>query len=155
MLWLRASIGLQVVNALREGADDPRVKGVLALIGGTQQFTGLAQVQEIRQAMRDFRHALATVSDAGAAHAGWMRMMSIGLVLKSNAYVHLMLPGSSSQTAGDTWFSSAAPTADSAGSLCMGGADTKSPVVNEGQIMDESLSCLKGPDSAHHHCSAW
>ncbi|KAK9866040.1 hypothetical protein WJX84_001451 [Apatococcus fuscideae] len=45
----------QVVNALLEGGDDTRIKGVLALIGGTQQFTGLAQVQEIRQAMQDFR----------------------------------------------------------------------------------------------------
>ncbi|KAK9846227.1 hypothetical protein WJX84_003224, partial [Apatococcus fuscideae] len=45
----------QVVNALQGGADDQRVKGVLALIGGTQQFTGLAQVQEIRKAMQEFR----------------------------------------------------------------------------------------------------
>ena len=47
--------GLQVVRALQEGGDDPRIKGVLAFIGGTQQFTGLAQIQEIRQAMQSFR----------------------------------------------------------------------------------------------------
>ena len=52
---------MQVVNALQEGATDLRVKGVLALIGGTQQFTGLAQVQEIRKAMQEFRQAHAVV----------------------------------------------------------------------------------------------
>ena len=64
---------MQVVNALREGADDPRVKGVLALIGGTQQFTGLAQVQEIRKAMQTFRQASATSYDVyqGMADAEW------------------------------------------------------------------------------------
>ncbi len=46
---------VQVVKALQEAGDDERIRCVLALMGGTQQFTGLAQVQEIRQAMQTLR----------------------------------------------------------------------------------------------------
>ena len=45
----------QVVDALHSAGDDARVKGVIAHIGSTQQFSGLAQIQELRAAVTAFR----------------------------------------------------------------------------------------------------
>ena len=45
----------QVVDALQSAGEDERVKGVIAHIGSTQQFSGLAQIQELREAVTGFR----------------------------------------------------------------------------------------------------
>ncbi len=46
---------MQVVEALRLAGSDSRVKGLTALIGANEQFTGLAQIQELRNAVADFK----------------------------------------------------------------------------------------------------
>ncbi|EFN58740.1 hypothetical protein CHLNCDRAFT_34059 [Chlorella variabilis] len=54
-----AQLSLQeATGALRAAGGDPRVKGLLALLGG-QTGMGLAQVQELRDAVADFRQAAA------------------------------------------------------------------------------------------------
>ncbi|KIY94877.1 signal peptide peptidase SppA, 67K type [Monoraphidium neglectum] len=45
----------RALQALDEGKHDARVQGLLALLGGREQFAGLAQVQELRNALIDFR----------------------------------------------------------------------------------------------------
>ena len=45
----------QVVDALHAAGADERVKGVIAHIGSTQNFSGLAQIQELRDAVMQFR----------------------------------------------------------------------------------------------------
>ena len=50
--------GVQIIGMLREAAADNRVKGVFASLGANQAFEGLAQVQELRNAVADFRSAL-------------------------------------------------------------------------------------------------
>lgn len=46
---------MQVVGLLKEAGSDGRVKGVVASIGSNQSFSGLAQVQELRNAVSHFR----------------------------------------------------------------------------------------------------
>ncbi|CAL5221921.1 g4192 [Coccomyxa viridis] len=67
----------QVVEALKIAGSDSRVKGLTATIGANEQFMGLAQIQELRNAVADFREKtqgrLPTVAYAdafGAAGAG-------------------------------------------------------------------------------------
>ena len=43
---------------LREATADDRVKGVFASLGANQSFAGLAQVQELRNAVATFRSAV-------------------------------------------------------------------------------------------------
>jgi hypothetical protein len=57
----------QVVDALHAAGTDERVKGVIAHIGSTQNFSGLAQIQELRDAVTEFRCALLNVLLACAA----------------------------------------------------------------------------------------
>ena len=45
----------QVVDALHAASTDERVKGVIAHIGSTQNFSGMAQIQELRDAVMKFR----------------------------------------------------------------------------------------------------
>ncbi|KAF8062053.1 sppA [Scenedesmus sp. PABB004] len=44
-----------LVGALSDAKRDARVRGVLAVLGGREQFGGLAQLQELRNALLDFR----------------------------------------------------------------------------------------------------
>ena len=46
---------IQVVEALKIAGNDSRVKGLKTMIGANQQFDGLAQIQELRNAVIDFR----------------------------------------------------------------------------------------------------
>ena len=46
---------IQVVEALKIAGNDSRVKGLTTIIGANQQFSGLAQIQELRNAVIDFR----------------------------------------------------------------------------------------------------
>lgn len=45
----------QVVDALHGAAKDPRVAGLLVNTGAQQAFTGLAHVEELRNAILHFR----------------------------------------------------------------------------------------------------
>jgi hypothetical protein len=45
----------RLVDALRAAADDARIRGLIAYVGGNQAWNGLAQVQELRNAVLDFR----------------------------------------------------------------------------------------------------
>ncbi|BDA45901.1 Protease 4 [Coccomyxa sp. Obi] len=45
----------QAVEALRLASTDERVKGVIATFGANQRYQGLAQIQELRNAVTDFR----------------------------------------------------------------------------------------------------
>lgn len=45
----------QAVEALRLASSDERVKGVMATFGANQRYQGLAQIQELRNAVTDFR----------------------------------------------------------------------------------------------------
>jgi hypothetical protein len=45
----------QAIQALKWAGEDPRVKGVVTMFGANQQFMGLAQIQELRNAVTDFR----------------------------------------------------------------------------------------------------
>ena len=47
----------QAVEALRLASTDERVKGVIATFGANQRYQGLAQIQELRNAVTDFRCA--------------------------------------------------------------------------------------------------
>ena len=49
---------VQIIGMLREATADDRVKGVFASLGANQSFAGLAQVQELRNAVANFRSAL-------------------------------------------------------------------------------------------------
>lgn len=40
---------------MRLASTDERVKGVIATFGANQQYQGLAQIQELRNAVTDFR----------------------------------------------------------------------------------------------------
>lgn len=46
------------MDALTAAGDDPRVQGLAASIGADTTFDGLAQVQELRNAVNLFRQAL-------------------------------------------------------------------------------------------------
>jgi len=46
---------IQVVEALKIAGKDSRVKGLTTTIGANQQFSGLAQIQELRNAVVNFR----------------------------------------------------------------------------------------------------
>ncbi len=48
-------IGMQMVDALYHAGSDKRIQGVVGCIGDTQTYAGLAQVQEIRNAILAFR----------------------------------------------------------------------------------------------------
>ncbi|KAI8464184.1 MAG: peptidase family S49-domain-containing protein [Monoraphidium minutum] len=50
-------------RALDEAKRDARVQGLLALLGDREQFAGLAQVQELRDALIDFRGRMAQVQE--------------------------------------------------------------------------------------------
>jgi hypothetical protein len=43
------------IQILDSAKSDPRVVGLLALLGGRERFAGVAQVQELRSAIIDFR----------------------------------------------------------------------------------------------------
>ena len=43
------------MEALKIAGSDSRVKGLTATIGANEQFMGLAQIQELRNAVADFR----------------------------------------------------------------------------------------------------
>jgi hypothetical protein len=43
------------VEALRLASSDERVKGVMATFGANQRYQGLAQIQELRNAVTAFR----------------------------------------------------------------------------------------------------
>ncbi len=45
-----------MVEALKIAGSDSRVKGLTATIGANEQFMGLAQIQELRNAVADFRY---------------------------------------------------------------------------------------------------
>lgn len=45
------------MEALRLASTDERVKGVIATFGANQRYQGLAQIQELRNAVTDFRWA--------------------------------------------------------------------------------------------------
>lgn len=47
--------GVQVVDALNSASRDSRVAGVLVFTGGHQAFQGLAHVEELRNAITNFR----------------------------------------------------------------------------------------------------
>lgn len=49
---------MQVVDALHCAGSDKRVQGIVACIGDAQQYVALAQVQELRNAILDFRYVL-------------------------------------------------------------------------------------------------
>ena len=46
---------LQVTELLKQASQDNRVKGLIASFGPDQSFSGLAQVQELRNAVCQFR----------------------------------------------------------------------------------------------------
>lgn len=50
------------MDALHAASTDERVKGVIAHIGSTQNFSGLAQIQELRDAVMKFRSGFIIVS---------------------------------------------------------------------------------------------
>lgn len=54
---------MQVVDALHRAGSDKRVQGIVACIGGAQQYVALAQVQELRDAILDFRYVLIACKD--------------------------------------------------------------------------------------------
>ena len=47
---------MQAVDALHRAGSDKRVQGIVACIGDAQQYVALAQVQELRNAILDFRY---------------------------------------------------------------------------------------------------
>ena len=47
---------MQVVDALNRAGADKRVQGIVACFGDAQQYVALAQVQELRNAVLDFRY---------------------------------------------------------------------------------------------------
>ena len=49
---------LQIVEAFHHAGTNPRVKGLITCIGDKQSFSGPAQVQELRNAVFDFRSVL-------------------------------------------------------------------------------------------------
>ncbi len=49
---------MQMVDALQHAGSDKRIQGVVGCIGDTQKHGGLAQVQELRNAVLGFRSAL-------------------------------------------------------------------------------------------------
>ena len=71
--WMSLGAG-QVVDALHAAGTDERVKGVIAHIGSTQNFSGLAQIQELRDAVTEFRCCVHPYAACGIAT--WSRCMS-------------------------------------------------------------------------------
>lgn len=49
---------MQVVDALYRAGADKRVQGIVACFGDAQQYIALAQVQELRNAVLDFRYSV-------------------------------------------------------------------------------------------------
>ncbi len=49
---------MQMVDALQHAGSDKRIQGVVGCIGDAQKHGGLAQVQELRNAVLGFRSAL-------------------------------------------------------------------------------------------------
>lgn len=49
---------MQMVDALQHAGSDKRIQGVVGCIGDAQKHGGLAQVQELRNAVLAFRSAL-------------------------------------------------------------------------------------------------
>lgn len=49
---------MQMVDALRHAGSDKRIQGVIGCIGDGQKHAGLAQVQELRNAVLTFRFVL-------------------------------------------------------------------------------------------------
>ena len=47
---------MQAVQALHRAGADKRVQGIVACFGDAQQYIALAQVQELRNAVLDFRY---------------------------------------------------------------------------------------------------
>ena len=47
---------MQVVDALHRAGADQRVQGIVARFGDALQYIALAQVQELRNAVLDFRY---------------------------------------------------------------------------------------------------
>ena len=48
---------MQMVMALDHASQDKRVQGIVACMSDAQQYAALAQVQELRNAILDFRYA--------------------------------------------------------------------------------------------------
>jgi hypothetical protein len=46
---------LLLLKMLHTAKQDERVRGVLAVLGGRENFGGMAQLQELRNALLDFR----------------------------------------------------------------------------------------------------
>ena len=55
------TLALQIVEALHHAGTNPRVKGLITCIGDGQSFSGPAQVQELRNAVFDFRSVLPSI----------------------------------------------------------------------------------------------
>lgn len=51
-------VRMQMVDALRHAGSDKRIQGVIGCIGDGQKHAGLAQVQELRNAVLTFRFVL-------------------------------------------------------------------------------------------------
>jgi hypothetical protein len=54
---------MQMVDALQHAGSDKRIQGVVGCIGDAQKHGGLAQVQELRNAVLGFRSALIFFQD--------------------------------------------------------------------------------------------
>ena len=81
-----AQLSLQeATGALRAAGGDPRVKGLLALLGG-QTGMGLAQVQELRDAVADFRQVPRSCS---LCRLAWLAARAALLGLCRPAVSHL------------------------------------------------------------------